>query len=406
MPPAKLSPVPSASRIRLLAAAAVAVVLAAVPAGGAQSLYDRQNQLNEKIGDLRDAIVAAEHNEGVLSSDIQAASSEIDVLEGDIGALGERIARLERDLAAHRARLARLQDLFDEQTRELEHLKREYATAQRILETRLVQLYQEGDADSFEVLLQVQSLGDLLDQIEYFDSVGRQDQAISNQIGTLKTEVRIARVKTRATRAEVAEATEILADETAEQVAAQAELLARQQALAAARASQSSMLASVRAQRQDNEEDLEQMEAASAAIAARIRAAAGSSGGSSGSGVSSSGLIWPVNGVVTSGFGPRWGGMHEGIDIAAPCGTPIRAAASGSVIYAGWMDGYGNIIVIDHGNGLATAYAHQSALYVGGGGASQGQTIGAVGSTGHSTGCHLHFEVRVNGSPVDPMGYL
>jgi murein DD-endopeptidase MepM/ murein hydrolase activator NlpD len=399
--------VPSARRIRLLAAAAVAVVLAAVPAGGAQSLYDRQNQLNEKIADLRDAVVAAEHKEGVLSSDIQAASSEIDVLEGDIGALGERIARLERDLAAHRARLARLQDLFDEQTRELEHLKREYATAQRILETRLVQLYQEGDADSFEVLLQVQSLGDLLDQIEYFDSVGRQDQAISNQIGTLKTEVRIARVRTRATKAEVAEATAILADETAKQVAARAELLARQQALTAARASQSSMLASVRAQRQDNEEDLEKMEAASAAIAARIRAAAGSSsGGSSGSGVSSSGLIWPVNGVVTSGFGPRWGGMHEGIDIAAPCGTPIRAAASGSVIYAGWMDGYGNIVVIDHGNGLATAYAHQSALYVGGGGVSQGQTIGAVGSTGHSTGCHLHFEVRVNGSPVDPMGYL
>jgi murein DD-endopeptidase MepM/ murein hydrolase activator NlpD len=404
VPPTKLSPVPSARRIRLLATALGVVVLAAVPAGGAQSIYDRQNQLNEKIADLRDAIVAAEHKEGVLSSDIQAAGSQIDALEGDIGALSQKIARLERDLAAHRARLARLQDLFDEQTRELDRLRGEYATAQRILETRLVQLYQQGEADSFEVLLQMQSLGDLLDQVEYFDSVGRQDQAISNQIRTLKTEMRIARVQTRATKTEVAKATAVLADETAQQVAARAELLARQQALASARASQQGMLASVRSQRHDTEEDLAQMQAASAAIAATIRAQTGSSG-SSGSGVSSSGLVWPVNGVVTSGFGMRWGRMHEGIDIAAPCGTTIRAAAAGTVIYAGWMDGYGNITVIDHGNGLATAYAHQSAIYAGGG-VSQGQAIGAVGSTGHSTGCHLHFEVRVNGSPVDPMGYL
>jgi murein DD-endopeptidase MepM/ murein hydrolase activator NlpD len=400
--------VPSARRIRLLAAAAVAAgILAAVPAGGAQSLYDRQSQVNEKIADLREAIVAAEHKEGVLSSEIQAARSQMDALEGDIGALSETIARLERDLAAHRARLARLEDLFDEQTRELERLKHEYATAQRILETRLVQLYQEREADSFEVLLQVQSLGDLLNQIEYFDSVGRQDQAISNQIKTLKSEIRVARAQTRATKAQVAKATAILADETAQQLVARAELLARQQALAAARASRQSMLASVRSQRHSDEEDLDQMQAASAAIAARIRAQAGSSsGGSTGSGVSASGFVWPVNGVVTSGFGMRWGRMHEGIDIAAPCGTPIRAVASGSVIYGGWMDGYGNIVVIDHGNGLATAYAHQSAIYVGGGEVSQGQTIGAVGSTGHSTGCHLHFEVRVNGSPVDPMGYL
>jgi murein DD-endopeptidase MepM/ murein hydrolase activator NlpD len=398
--------VPSARRIRLLAAVFGGLALVAVPAGGAQSIYEQQDQLNEKIAGLRDAIVAAQHKEGVLTSDIQAASSQIDTLTGDIGSLSATIARLERSLAAHRARLARLEDLFAEQTRELNRLRSEYAEAQRILETRLVQLYQAGDSDSFEVLLQVQSLGDLLDRIEYFDSVGRQDQLISNQIERLKVDMRVARGKTRATKGKVAKATAVLADETAQQVAARAELVARQQALAAARASQRSMLASVRSERHEHEEDLEQMQAASAAIAARIQASQGSSsGGSSGSGISSSGFIWPVNGVVTSGFGMRWGQMHEGIDIAAPCGTAIRAAASGSIIFAGWMDGYGNIVVIDHGNGLATAYAHQSAIYAGGG-VSQGETIGAVGSTGHSTGCHLHFEVRVNGSPVDPMGYL
>jgi murein DD-endopeptidase MepM/ murein hydrolase activator NlpD len=98
--------------------------------------------------------------------------------------------------------------------------------------------------------------------------------------------------------------------------------------------------------------------------------------------------------------------MHEGIDIAAPAGSPITAAASGTVIYAGWFGGYGNLAIIDHGGGVATAYGHMSAIYATGGAVVQGQSIGAVGTTGHSTGNHLHFEVRINGSPVDPLGYL
>ena len=99
--------------------------------------------------------------------------------------------------------------------------------------------------------------------------------------------------------------------------------------------------------------------------------------------------------------------MHEGIDIAAATGTPIRAAAAGTVIYAGWLGGYGNLTVIDHGGGVATAYGHQSSLAAGSGAfVAQGQVIGYVGSTGHSTGPHLHFEVRVNGVPQDPLGYL
>ncbi len=119
-----------------------------------------------------------------------------------------------------------------------------------------------------------------------------------------------------------------------------------------------------------------------------------------------------MQGPVTSPFGPRClpngdCSFHPGIDIAASTGTPIHAAAAGTVIYAGWMDGYGNLTVIDHRGGLATAYGHQSSIAAGvGSTVSQGGVIGYVGCTGYCFGPHLHFEVRVNGEPVDPLGYL
>jgi len=102
----------------------------------------------------------------------------------------------------------------------------------------------------------------------------------------------------------------------------------------------------------------------------------------------------------------RWGRMHEGIDIGVPTGTAIHAVAAGTVIFAGVMGGYGNLVIVDHGGGLSTAYAHMSAIWISGGSVSQGASLGAVGCTGHCFGSHLHFEVRVNGSAVDPLGYL
>src|SRR5207237_9307885 len=116
------------------------------------------------------------------------------------------------------------------------------------------------------------------------------------------------------------------------------------------------------------------------------------------------GFIWPVHGPVTSEFGPRWGGFHSGIDIGADIGTPIHSAKRGVVSFAGWNDGgYGNFVIIDHGDGTATAYAHQTQVGCSVGQVvAQGQTIGYVGSTGNSTGPHLHFEIRVNGVAQNP----
>ena len=168
------------------------------------------------------------------------------------------------------------------------------------------------------------------------------------------------------------------------------------------------------------------LEARSAALAARIRraqAAPPAAGAASTNPATSiappappppasgpsqgSSLAWPVNGTLTSSFGARWGRMHEGLDIAGPSGTPIGAAAPGTVIVAAFSGGYGNLVVVDHGGGLSTAYAHMSSIAVGvGQSVGQGATVGGMGTTGNSTGVHLHFEVRVNGAAQDPFRYL
>ncbi|HSK16770.1 MAG TPA: peptidoglycan DD-metalloendopeptidase family protein [Gaiellaceae bacterium] len=402
------------ARLIRLAALLGAILLVGVPSALAQSAYDKKREVDTRISGLREDIAAAKAKEGALTTQIQAASQRIDALGGDIGALTARISELESELAAHRAKLDRLKTLFEEQTRDFEHLKRQYQIAQRQLEERLVGLYQSDETDSLGLILQVQSLGDLLDQLEYFDSVGRQDRAITSEIKGLQIEMKHARERTKETRDEVAAETAVLAEKTAEQIAARQALVVQQEALASARSDREGILATVKEHRHEAEEDLDALQASSAALAAQIRAAqsassggssSGSGGGSSGSGTSSSGFIWPVSGVVTSGFGWRWGRMHEGIDIAAPAGSPVRAVAAGRVIFSGWMGGYGNLVVLDHGNGLSTAYAHLSAIYAGGD-VGQGATIGTVGCTGSCTGNHLHFEVRVNGAAVDPMGYL
>lgn len=122
---------------------------------------------------------------------------------------------------------------------------------------------------------------------------------------------------------------------------------------------------------------------------------------------SSEGYIWPVCATVTSNFGYRWGRQHKGIDVGASTGTPIGASKAGVVIHAGRQGGYGNLVLIDHGDGVVTAYAHQSEIIVvSGQRVDRGERIGSVGNTGNSTGPHLHLETRLNGTAVDPRGYL
>jgi murein DD-endopeptidase MepM/ murein hydrolase activator NlpD len=124
-------------------------------------------------------------------------------------------------------------------------------------------------------------------------------------------------------------------------------------------------------------------------------------------GLQSSGFVRPGVGRLTSGYGRRWGRLHAGIDLASGIGSPVRAVAAGRVQSAGWEGGYGRAVRLTHSDGTVTVYGHMSALLVSTGErVDAGQLIGREGSTGHSTGPHLHFEVRVNGTPINPLPWL
>ena len=204
-----------------------------------------------------------------------------------------------------------------------------------------------------------------------------------------------------------------LADEARDQANAEQQriegLYAQQQAALANAASTeqtyNGKVANLSAQKVQLEEDYQAASAEIAAALARVSEEAPYGNGT---------FIRPIAGAaVNSGFGYRTDpvtgmqALHSGVDFGASCGTPIRAAGSGKILSAAPNSGYGNATVINHGGGLATLYGHQSAFAVSAGQVvTQGQVIGYVGSTGKSTGCHLHFEVRVNGNPVNPLGYL
>jgi murein DD-endopeptidase MepM/ murein hydrolase activator NlpD len=380
----------------------VLALLAAAPAAG--DTITKKRQVDSKIVTLNEKIAAARAREQRLASQIADLSQRIRTLEAEVGDVSRDLATLEQDLALQREKLARVTELWRLQTEKLGFLRRQHAEAIDRLSDRLVAIYQSGNPTTVDVLLQSSSFSELISRLDYARELASQDRRIASSVGRAKEEMRVAQARTTITRKKVAAVAQSVAVRTQQARAVRNELLTRENALAGRRAEQRETLAAVQASKEEYLHEVNALAAVSAQLSARIQ-----SSSASGPPVqrSSGGLIWPVSGPVTSPFGWRWGRMHEGIDIAVPTGTPVVAAASGRVIYAGWMGGYGNLVLIDHGGGLATAYGHNSGFAAGSGqSVSQAQVIAYAGSTGNSTGPHVHFEVRVNGSPVDPLGYL
>lgn len=379
---------------------AFSVFAAAWSQGQAQgSVEDRLNKTEEKLAETND-------RRGLLSQEVAALSGRINDYEVQVAALRAQEREVEVRLEAKQAELDKAEDEFSAGWQELAALAARLERSLVILSERLVAIYQSGSTDIADLVLTSADYGELIEQSEYLEHIQNQDETIVTRVRDLRDQQQAIVIRLKEVKDTIESARDSIAAEERNLATARQAVQDQQGKLVAVRAERRSVLARVDAKA----ESLEEVQAdLQAKIQEQIAAASGLSTLPAGpmSTPSAAGLIWPLDGMLTSGFGYRWGRMHEGIDISVPEGTPIRAAKGGTVIMASYNGGYGNYTCIDHGSGLSTCYAHQSGFVAGAGqSVDQGQIIGYSGNTGSSTGPHLHFEVRINGAAQDPMGYL
>jgi len=393
-------PVPAAC---LAAVAALVALLCCTAAAPAASLQDKLDAKQEKLEKLHS-------RQGVLTSTISRYRDRIEELTSEVATLRTREAAVRVRLDAKQAELDSAIADLDVAKRRLAAIKARLKRALVALRERLVAIYEAGTPDVLSIVLGSGGYDDLVGRTEYLNRIHGMDEAIVGRVRDLRDQVKRIVARLRTTKLRVEAARDAIAAEERALADARAVLQDRQAALVTARQRRMAALTEIR----EHEQELDGSVAAiQAKLAAQLQSTAsaplpaGPIRGGNGSG-----LIWPVDGPVVSGFGSRFGGseFHEGIDIAVPSGTAIRAAASGTVVLLqseASSGGYGNFTCIDHGGGLSTCYAHQESFAVSAGqGVSQGEVIGYSDCTGHCFGPHVHFEVRINGVPTDPMGYL
>jgi murein DD-endopeptidase MepM/ murein hydrolase activator NlpD len=370
------------------------------------------SSLPQKIDKTRQKIAGKRHHEAVLTTEITAYQVRIRSLQGEINGLQQRQSKAQAELDRKQAELQAIKNRLQIAQDRLVKLEARLAESKRVLAARLVALYKDDEPDMVSVVLEADGFADLLDRADFVSRISAQDNRIVTRVRDLTEQVTKQVKELNGLEARARAATEIVLAKRNEIAAAKGAVVKRQSEVASVRNKRQAVLARVRSARGELEGHLHTLEAEQAKIEARLRAAqTGVSTGPAGPIKRGSGnFIWPVNGPIVSPFGMRWGRLHAGVDIAVPSGTPIRAAASGTVAFTqpeASSGGYGNYTCIAHGGGISTCYAHQTSFGVSGGQhVSQGQVIGISGCTGHCFGPHVHFEVRVNGVPVDPLGYL
>ena len=400
-------------RVRLLIAVAAIplVIWGVLPlVSGAAPNQARLNQLDDKIDRARSQIGKKKGTERALSVDIRSYSVRINRLQGRIDVLASRQARLQADLDRKQAELERLRgDLRDERAR-LTRLKARLKVARRQLSVRLVEMYKASEPDVITVVLNSDGFAELLERTEFIRRISAQDRRVVRIVQDAKAEAVTTEARLEKLERRQRDVTQAVLARREEVRQVKDELVGTRVGYDRTKAGKQAALIKVRSDRQEIEEDLAAMEKQQAKIKATLLGAQQANAGSLPAGEIKRGsgqLIWPANGPVSSPFGPRWGRLHAGIDIPLSEGTPLRASDSGRVALAGWVGGYGNYTCIQHTSSMSTCYAHQSRLGTSvGASVKQGQVIGYSGNTGNSTGPHLHFEVRINGNPVDPLGYL
>lgn len=332
-----------------------------------------------------------------------AAARKLDTLKASDTQLDAAVRTLDKQVAAQEAATQAARQAVaaaDAAQRQAEtKLAQTEAATTRLrssLVQRAVESYMRPQRDSVEQAGGAASLGDLSRRTALLQQVAKSDRDVLDRLRSVREDLVLDREKAAGARAVAAQRRKIVTDRLA--------------TLQRDRAAKGRLASALDQRIRDVQAEVDALNREAANLSAALsKASSGraSRGGAFEGKVSGSGVAWPVRGTVTSEYGYRWGRQHAGIDIAAGTGTPIYAAKNGTVIHAGTMGGYGNVVIIDHGSGFTTLYAHQSRLASRDGQeVNQGQVIGYVGSTGNSTGPHVHFETRDNGNAQNPRRYL
>jgi murein DD-endopeptidase MepM/ murein hydrolase activator NlpD len=382
------------------------LVLLPVAVASAGVLEDRLADTRSQARETKTELRVIDQRQQAVVRQVTKLNRRIAALEQPLRKLESEVAALDYQISRREARIVELRAERARQLKEIDRLNVELDVARGLLATRVVTAYKSGDTGMIEQLAGAGSLEDLFRREEALEQVVGLDERVIERISGAEREVRVKRARNVAIRQQIRDDIESLDADRADVDAKRADAQRRRDEVAGAKAKRDAVLAKLNAREQALGDHLDDLSEDAKVLREVIKNGTAVYHGQIG-GLSSAGFIWPVHGPVVSPFGPRWGRMHEGIDIAISAGNPIIAAAPGVVTHAGWMGGYGNMVIVQHAGNLATGYAHQSQISVSAGQlVQQGQVLGLVGCTGHCFGDHLHFEVYVDGAPNDPMRFL
>jgi len=335
---------------------------------------------------------------------LQAKKKEKNILK-DLSGIGQNIVLLEQQIKLLNLKEKRTQMKIEELTKKISKTNGNIDSAKKILTRRLVALYKYGNVAQFNLILSASSAHEVLNNVFLLRRISEQDKRLISTLMDSSKRLEESKKELEAHKGLL--------------IKQKAELESKKRALRVAQAKREELLKRISKRKELHMKAAKELQDAQEELKNKIRYLISKkrqlASRSSSAVLTYKGgkLRWPVRGKITSRFGVRvhpvfkTKTVHTGLDISAKEGSPVKAAADGEVLFTGWLNGYGQIIVLDHGSNLTTVYAHLSRVSVSEGSKVRaGQTIGNVGKTGLTTGAHLHFEVRVNGKAVDPMKYL
>ena len=390
-------------KTRLVAALLSGVVLCGTPAYIMAEDEDLTNQLDsiqQQVNQQNAAKADAETVIGSVSEQLRQIEEQLRQATAELGTIKEQRVAVENDITLNERQLAEAQKRLEGR--------------ESVFYKRVRDIYINGRLSYLDVVIGAKDFSDFANRLEVLKRIIDSDITLINEIKKERAEIEAHKQKLEADRAKLVELEKAALAKQAEIEQKKAERNVVLQKAQNDRATAMQAIEELNASSAQVSAMLKERQAARAAAAAATTAQSSGGQGASDNWVQGTGQLgWPVSGEITSPYGyrvhPIWGTTiyHSGIDIGVDEGTPVHAADGGVVVWSGWMGGYGYAVVIDHGNGLSTLYGHNSELAVDEGqSVAKGQVISYAGSTGNSTGPHVHFEVRANGDPVDPMGYL